>query len=237
MCELKGIESFHGFKTESKQEELEVAMDHKDISIAAFCETNFVSNDDLPIFKGYRSYSANSSKPKSGVIIYVKEKFIEEYGTPTKYHSGLKNEYVLLCFDQLKFVCMYRHPNSHMSEFEQRLQEILRKIKLKKNDKIIFCGDMNFGDFEWKVFNKGEYYASTSGNKRKFEEFLENLKESTGLPMKQIVTKPTRKGKILDIVLTNFPEECKIRRVEKCYVKAARKCDSDHNRILGSFEI
>ena len=228
------VANVNGLKDKTKQRKLEAAMIRRNISIAAFCETNFVSVDDPP---GYISYSAQPNRRKSGVIIYVKEKFIEEYGTPTEYHSESENEYVLLCFDQLKFVCMYRHPNSHMSEFEQRLQEILRKIKLKKNDKIIFCGDMNFGDFEWKVFNKGEYYASTSGNKRKFEEFLENLKESTGLPMKQIVTKPTRKGKILDIVLTNFPEECKIRRVEKCYVKAARKCDSDHNRILGSFEI
>ena len=49
------LANVNGFKNSSKQRELQDTMNRKEISIAALCETNFLSNDDLPTFEGYRS--------------------------------------------------------------------------------------------------------------------------------------------------------------------------------------
>ncbi|XP_072022667.1 uncharacterized protein [Amphiura filiformis] len=91
----------------------------------------------------------------------------------------------------------YRPPKSDMAYFRQ-LRESLNKIKKSQHSNIWLAGDLNLGDIDWPTQTIKPGCPKVALSKE-----LIDLANDFGL--EQMVNKPTRKGRILDLFLTTNP--------------------------------
>ena len=137
---------------ESKFDTLEnfVAGASSAMDILAISETSedndksFTSNITLD---GYRLYHTPSNTSKGGTAIYVNNNYDVFERTDIKVQTDLyESVWIEIKNNNSKNIvcgCIYRHPNQHISEFNNYIDSTLKKIITDENKEVYICGDFN----------------------------------------------------------------------------------------------
>lgn len=101
----------------------------------------------------------------------------------------------------------YRPPDSN-SEFPELLGDAIEQVTQKFPNSLLFLGgDFNYPEIDWSTLS-----ALHDNNRSECIRFLQLLLYHN---LTQLVHKPTRKDRVLDLVLTNSPEICSTRVLEE----------------------
>lgn len=102
----------------------------------------------------------------------------------------------------------YYRPSNSNSEFSELLGDAIEQITQKFPNSLFFLGgDFNYPEIDWSTLS-----AFHHNNRSECIRFLQLLLYHN---LTQLVHKPTRKDRVLDLVLTNSPEICNTRVLEE----------------------
>ena len=155
----------------------------------------------IPANLGYTVYRKDWNRHGGGVMILIKTCYSSQI-------ADIKSDAELLWIDvQLKnqrkllLSTFYRPPSSddeYLKLFDASLLDIHTRTANDRNPPIIVGGDFNLPDINWE-----HNCVSASSSKNKLHNsFLSTLADHN---LSQMVTEPTRKDHILDLMLTNNP--------------------------------
>ena len=152
----------------------------------------------------------------AGIVIYVKNDL--KVFPVVDNNNFIQYSRFYICDDnkdKLYFTVIYRSPNSQ-NENNVKLIELVNSLNTNSETHIIL-GDFNYPGIKWS--------SDTSDSKG--QQFLDMVNEKS---LSQVVYFPTHnKGNILDLVLTNKPENL------VCIENLGYLQNSDHTMILGDF--
>lgn len=162
-------------------------------------DSQVASSEILPSDLGYDIQRRDRPEnPHGGVLIAAKHHLL--------LHNIYKSSNTELVSGTIKsgsknitIATYYRPPNRTDSEYLSKSTEEIRTLKPKsKNSIFIIGGDFNLPDIDWKTLNisGSQYPQSTS------KHFLDMIADSN---LEQLVDFPTRKDKVLDLILTTHP--------------------------------
>ena len=192
------------------------------ISITETWLKSYVSDSQIAI-DSYSSFRSDREKiQRGGVLLYVHNRL--PVSNVVTYDDGCC-EAVMCTLSSIDtiLVTVYRPPATAQDNFSQLLKEVqqyLNKVMETKHHDIYITGDFNLPVIDWSTHTTDHTQGLTRGQTPALQLF-----DFMGINfLTQVVTKPTRKDNILDLVLTNCPQ----------YVTEV-KCEetpiSDHNIV------
>ena len=109
---------------------------------------------------------------------------------------------------ELYIIVVYRPSGKNFSL--RKFQDVLNKIRehTSQNDRIILMGDFNFNPsvVNWENTNGIMHPVAQSGSSPEKQGFVALNTLSEDYAMEQMISFPTRKNNILDLVYTNAPD-------------------------------
>ncbi len=156
------------------------------------CETYLTSNilNEEVHMSNYILYrSDRTNRPGGGVCLYVCANLACK-SLLTFSNSMCEALIIEIMSPRILIVNMYRPPNATLTSFEDMIKNVtsvLTNLQQPLHD-IFIMGDFNFPNIDWNISD--DYTQQSS--------FLFNLKDLYFL--EQVITSPTRKGNILDLL-------------------------------------
>ena len=152
-----------------------------------------VSIDNYNVFRSDRQ-----RKKGGGCLLYIHNSLI--ISDTYTYEDSYNN--LVLCYiepQNVVLVAVYRPPDAPKESFDKLLNSVQRKLDdlchNRTTPDIYFMGDLNFPNMDW--------CSDTSTSKS--QELLVDFIDRNFL--NQVITEPTRGNNILDVVLTNKPQD------------------------------
>ena len=184
------------------------------------CETK-LSNDINDIFNvdGYKMYSLDRSRNSGGLVIYVKDKFlnVKIRNDLTFIHDSIESIFIEFTIENTNYIVgvIYRRPNSDIKRFFDKLHDIL-DIAAQENKVCYIMGDFNLD------LNVGKI---TNNTKELISLFV-------GYNFFNCINKPTRvcntSASIIDHIWTNNLKALKQSYIIYCHI-------SDHFPTVATF--
>jgi hypothetical protein len=178
------------------QLESEIVLLHNYPDFVAITETwlTYEVPSDLFRFNAYTVYRRDrEDNPHGGVMLLVRENLASE---PIPRNSTIEILWVLVDFGTHRSVLgvYYRANVSHVHELDVLREELAYIFEHYPATSVVLVGDFNMPDIDWNQGVAPRIY--------KQDEYIDLFSEFN---LAQVVDKPTRKEKILDLVLVSEP--------------------------------